>query len=434
MERAIDYLLALTFTETYLDTATISKLQDLSEFQEQLRNRLEAVPHRLGPSQASAHLLRIAYAGSAHLNWVLFGNITYEIIAAAITSDDLQGAVALSIPGDDLGGDLVALQNAAARLPTLKQINLLQRPDRSRDRATSSLSLQLFKASQDWWSHDRTINLTCALSSPLRGVPWLPESISPPAKEFPVSYLCVRWLQPGQYDTLGVSAPAEDASYYLGDALIGAERFVAGLVQYLKSDGTKESLLNFAHATPAAATSQSPSSPSSVRRFAIGPVPHGIIKDDGDESAEDVSKRRRATRPPQPGHWIVCLTVEREPEHAVVLDDDDDDEQGHAKPGDATLESARLRYAMIKILDELPHDHDHAPESMIEVVGGLEEFMHHALPHIDPSLVKGLSETTYEGVVPESDQAHRLDAATARAMFIDWIRSGGGGKGGGKLA
>ena len=99
MVRTIDDLLVLTQEPASgpLEKEALAKLQVLAQFREQLRQRLEEVPERLGSSQISSNVLRVAYAGCRHLNWVVFGNLPPRVIAAAIASDELQGAFALSL-------------------------------------------------------------------------------------------------------------------------------------------------------------------------------------------------------------------------------------------------------------------------------------------------------------------------------------------------
>lgn len=190
------------------------------------------------------------------------------MIAAAVTSDELQGAVALSLCVDALKGDVSVLQGAVSRLPSLKQICFLRKPDRSSDVATARLGSQLFQASRDWWSHDRILQLGCAFSSSLRRTTWLPPLVSPPVHAFPVSHLYVRWL-PCNHNTA-----AEDCCY---DALIDTERFAVGLVSYLESDGTEKLLLKFVCGPPSLSTytsaSSSSSSSSTSARFALNPSP-----------------------------------------------------------------------------------------------------------------------------------------------------------------
>ncbi|KAJ6142529.1 hypothetical protein N7471_001982 [Penicillium samsonianum] len=179
MDRAIDNLLILTqeLADLHLDEKTIGKFQKLAEFREHLRRRLEEVPDSLGPSsEASGHILRVAYAGRTHLNWVAFRNLAPGLIAAAVASDELRGASALSLCVDKfkLEGDEGYLGDLAAALAqsTLKQLCFLQGPDRDSDDASARFCTQLLlqrRSSGDLgWLRDKTIYPTYAFSRSLR--------------------------------------------------------------------------------------------------------------------------------------------------------------------------------------------------------------------------------------------------------------------------
>ncbi|KAJ5823925.1 hypothetical protein N7447_006265 [Penicillium robsamsonii] len=63
MIRTINDLLILTQepASAPLEKEALANLQVLTQFREQLRQRLEEVPERLGSSQISSHMLRVAY-------------------------------------------------------------------------------------------------------------------------------------------------------------------------------------------------------------------------------------------------------------------------------------------------------------------------------------------------------------------------------------
>ena len=168
MDRAIDNLLIFTHHNRALDETTIRKFQKLTEFREQLRRRLEEVPDSLGPSEACGYILRVAYAGRAHLNWVAFRNLAPSVIAAAIASDELRTASALSLCVDEMKGDFGELGVAIAQSTSLKQLCFLQRPDRENDDASARFCTRLLGSSGNSWLRNKTIYSTCAFSIPLR--------------------------------------------------------------------------------------------------------------------------------------------------------------------------------------------------------------------------------------------------------------------------
>jgi hypothetical protein len=126
----IDELLVLTYhpDEHPLEKAAVDNLQIVSRFPEQLRQQLEEDPHRLGPWKVSSQVLAVAYAGRSHLNWAAFPNLIPSVIVAALASDELRGASALSLGADqfglETGGDLNELTAAMAKCAGLRQVCL----------------------------------------------------------------------------------------------------------------------------------------------------------------------------------------------------------------------------------------------------------------------------------------------------------------------
>ncbi|KAL4874301.1 hypothetical protein BJY04DRAFT_225153 [Aspergillus karnatakaensis] len=176
----LDDLLDLTQepAEYSLEETIIHRIQSLAGHREQLRQRLEEAPDRLGPSKISSHLLRVAYVGHSHLNWVAFQKLTLGAIAAAIASEELREASALSLrtdhfmlARDENEGGLDDLIAALAQSTALKQLCFLQRPDRNSvdasDRFCSRLAERLSGGGLEWL-RSRTMYLSFAFSTPLR--------------------------------------------------------------------------------------------------------------------------------------------------------------------------------------------------------------------------------------------------------------------------
>ncbi|KAJ0424725.1 hypothetical protein BJY00DRAFT_276228 [Aspergillus carlsbadensis] len=177
---SINNLLDLTQGEHLLEETVIHQIQNLAKHQEQLRQRLEEASDRLGPSKISSHLLRVAYAGHSHLNWVTFQKLTLSVIAAAIASEELHDASALSLRIDTFmlasdekeGGGLDDLAAALAQSTAIKQLCFLQRPGRksvdASDRFCSRLAERLVSGGDLEWLRSRTVYLTSAFSTSLR--------------------------------------------------------------------------------------------------------------------------------------------------------------------------------------------------------------------------------------------------------------------------
>ncbi|KAJ6149055.1 hypothetical protein N7471_000254 [Penicillium samsonianum] len=270
MVRTIDDLLVLTQEPASgpLEKEALANLQVLAQFREQLRQRLEEVPERLGSSQISSHVLRVAYAGCRHLNWVVFGNLPPRVIAAAIASDELQGASALSLclnpfqlVGDEEDGesDLGDLAAALAQSTALQQLCFLQQPDRNSDDGSahpfSELSWLWSRAS----SEDseslrlRTIHSTSALLNGLRGREVraissprnLGSSFTSGAQVFPMIHLFT-FVSPQREDVRDAAAdhhvvhparPGYSGYYSMDNTGLNAESFAVRFLVYLRSLG-----------------------------------------------------------------------------------------------------------------------------------------------------------------------------------------------------
>ncbi|KAK0385978.1 hypothetical protein NLU13_7152 [Sarocladium strictum] len=269
VNKAVDDILALTMHNTTLDNATIEKFKKLCEFQYFLRKRLLEVPDRLGPSLASGHLLRIAYKGYTHLNWVLFSNITYEAIAAGIATEELRDALALSLCIDGLSGDFgalaAALDDASCRID---EVYLLQQPKNESDKPSAAFYARWLKTENQSMNRKTRIYPACAFSSPLRTQTWLPSSSAPPHTSpnslSPVHVFIRR--QASTYNRKHSESEFVDRRWFLGDALLSAERFVIGFISYLScAHFSEKAFLRFSCGPTSLATYDS-------GELAVGPI------------------------------------------------------------------------------------------------------------------------------------------------------------------
>ncbi|RYP49480.1 hypothetical protein DL768_004839 [Monosporascus sp. mg162] len=93
--------------------------------------------------RASADLLRLAYAGPSHLNWVAYKNLSYKLVTIALQSEELKDATALSLCIDRIGGSPTVLLEILSRSKTIKDVCFLQEPTRTNDDLASQLFAQL---------------------------------------------------------------------------------------------------------------------------------------------------------------------------------------------------------------------------------------------------------------------------------------------------
>ncbi|KPM45093.1 hypothetical protein AK830_g1453 [Neonectria ditissima] len=400
MDRAVDNLLILTHNDLHLDAKAINKFQKLAKFQGQLRRRLEQVPDSLGPSEASGHMLRIAYAGCSHLNWVVFENMTYEAIAAAVASDELRSASALSLCIDGLNGDVGVLKATVARSSSLKQLCFLQKPDREDDNTSARLHAQLLEPVQESWLRNKTVYTTCAFSAPLRLETW-PTRATPPVRDVPVMQMFVR-----QKRDVVDDLASQDSYYFMGDALLDVERFAVGFLSYLTSAQDDKSLLRFACGPSSLNTYMSKSLPT---RFSVSSIPTELFVNLTADDGQAVDQPR--VQDLEPGSWVVLINVER---HNNV----ESNQPKRLKQQTSLAEAGILQYSFVRIRQTIPNDgpteaEQFAPE-LIEVVGGLKDFLRETAPSIDAALVERLLEEA------EQDLGKRGQALLApRTKYID---------------
>ena len=354
IDYTIDNLLILTQepTEFPFEKAVNDNLQKLAEYREQLRQRLEEIPDTLGPSEISSYILRVAYAGRSHLNWVGFQNLTPSVIAAAIASDELRDASALSLcvdwfrlEGDEEEGDLGDLATVLAQTTALKQLCLLQRPDRDSDDASARFCSQLLLL---WgralggdleWLRTKTIYPTSAFSTSLRSREFLTSSstishsfTSSGALVFPVVHMFTlinHQREDGpdvaadhhvqQYQNSSSSSYSYSDYYAMDNTLLDAESFAVRFLAYLRSlgsgSGSEKAILRFAHnvASSSLVTAtttvkdgdHSPPSWSSLGQFGVSPIPAGFF--DYELLPNDPSKVR--LRDIHPGSWVVLVDL-----------------------------------------------------------------------------------------------------------------------------
>ncbi|KAJ2988176.1 hypothetical protein NUW58_g4117 [Xylaria curta] len=257
LDQAIENLMQGTAHSEDFDISSIRQSVLHPEFQTRLLSRLLKAPLSLGASKSSMQLLQLAYAGHSHLNWVTYGNLNYEGVAAALQSDQLKECKALSLCIDHLGGSPDALFDALLHLKSIREINFFQQPARENDELGSRLFAQICASSSGpSLLRERNILLTCAYSAPLQRKVWLPDIESrrlhrvlnwtPPVHAFPVQHMFAHQ----QFVGLGDSTTFRPCYFFLGDALLNPERFATGFLKYCCSVLTDGDMFSFACSPP----------------------------------------------------------------------------------------------------------------------------------------------------------------------------------------
>lgn len=416
MDRTIDDLLLLTQEPVSrpLEKKALAHLQTLVPFSERLRQRLEEVPDRLGPSTISSHVLRVAYTERSHLNWVSFGNLPPRVIAAAVASDELRGASALSLCVDAWAGDkeegesdLVDLAAALAQSRALQQLCFLQQPDRNHDEVSARFCSHLLRlwgkaSGEDWeWLRPKTIHSTSAFLTGLRRRRFLTSSstirsdssFTSCAQVFPMIHLFT-FLGPLRKDIPGAAAdrhvhcarPGYSGYYSMENTGLTAENFAIRFLGYLRalgpySDPDKAILRVAYHGAFSSLASMDddseqhrrkhgwspprrPPPPSPLRSspdpLGVRPIPAGFFDDE--LAPDDPSRVRLGDIPP--GDWVVL--VDRRDRSCRASDD-----------------TTFLQYSFMRIRQPCVEFSPERQSSSVEMVGGLTDFLREIVPGTD---------------------------------------------------
>ncbi|KAF7552218.1 hypothetical protein G7Z17_g4465 [Cylindrodendrum hubeiense] len=463
----LDYAIGTTISQTQ-DTNNSNSVAytppGLAKLQRQLLTQLLEIPGNLRSSDTLSQLLRLAYAGHAHINCVALENITYEAIAAAIESDELKNAYALSLCIDNISGDPKALVAALSQSMNLVQLCFLQHPDRETDDASAQLFKLICASSskasdlsssttsekkredttteaQANWFQNRKITLTCAFSAPLREMPWLPylkeEESMIPACAFPVTHMFVR----RQLDFSEIPKFQPDY-HFVGDALLSPERFAVGFLSYIRSIQTDRYLLSFALGPPtleayAAKSARLVVSPVPAESFCMAQNGGGkAVRSENDGTAQ--TEYNPNMRDVEAGSWVVLITVEEyvNPEESEAARREWKDPWGY--PTHASFS----RYAFFRARRRMPMSNFQREDetsaaaldalvgpASLEVVGGLQEFLHETAPHIDAAFVKRLLSEVEKDMARKTVEASGIDQLAvlgpddARAVFRDFIQT-----------
>lgn len=308
-------------------------------------------------------------------NWVAFRNLTPGLIAAAVESDELRGASALSLcvdkfkpeGGEGDEGDLGDLAAALARSTALKRLCFLQGPDRDSDNASDRFCTQMLlqgRSSGDLgWLRDKTIYLTCAFSTSTSVT-----FTSSVVQVFPAMHMFT--FVSNQHEDVA-DADHQDSYYYtMGNTLLDTERFAVRFLSYLRSvgSGSDKAILRFAYRGGGRLVTHHHHQPSTTTTSHCHhcyrwddslwiPFPPDSISDH--LAANDESRVR--VRDMHPRSWVLIL-----------------DQQGGSSDDDDVF----LRYSFIRIrqtsAEIAPEQQQQRPipiDNLVEIVGGLTDFL-----------------------------------------------------------
>ncbi|KAL4861481.1 hypothetical protein BDV12DRAFT_180244 [Aspergillus spectabilis] len=444
MDRIIDELLVLTYQpdEHPLERAAVGNLQIVSRFPEQLQEQLEEDPHRLGPFKVSSHVLAVTYARRSHLNWAAFLNLTPSVITAALASDELRGASALSLCADQFGlesgGDLKELTAAMSKCTGLRQLCLFQGFNRDSDNSSARCYSELLLLWQQGaveeqggleWLQRKTIYATCAFSTSLRSRECLAWSstitrslASPHAHILPVMHMFMfGHYQGGEGPDVAADNVQPYQNYYtMNNTLLDSESFAVRFLAYLSalSSGSEseKAILQFAYHG---------ASSSSSGQLGVIPIPAGFFN--YHLSPNDPARAKPSDI--HPGSWMILVgsskqisghteTVADTPSEPCGPSPLDSPREYHtdtrqrsanidrgsrtSRPSDDTVVADNdvvIQYSFVKIRQasaETIEQDQRMPTrtaSRAEVVGGLTDFLRETAPETDlPAWEKRIGE------------------------------------------
>ncbi|KAM0278615.1 hypothetical protein ACHAQH_005090 [Verticillium albo-atrum] len=399
-------------------------------FQAKLRSRLLSDPslvHHSSFVSSTQLLLRLAYAGNPHLNWVAYKNLTYEDIAAAIRSPELHASArALSICIDERGFDSDApLFDVLAQSGNIRDVCFFQGPERASDDESSRLFSRICESplASRLLGGSKNIHLTCAFSAPLRRKTWLQQDLrgsKPVLAAFPVQHMFVRRqvINLGLIPDVQKMAPEnvlfQPCHFFLGDALLKPERLVAGFTKYCRAVLTDRFLLSFAappsydlnddaQLTPGVTTGPISAEILAVpERCSISPSHHvatPVVEGEAGREAETHVECWPLFQNIEPNGWVLLVSHEWHTTPKTRSGRKQVLERG--TPRILSIGVPFVRYALVRTLKRLEwplpkgtgEDVDlgtlvHRISGYIEVVGGVRAFLRETAPAADVDLAE----------------------------------------------
>ncbi|KAL4976085.1 hypothetical protein BDW66DRAFT_160006 [Aspergillus desertorum] len=344
-----------------------------------VRDLERLAPEALGRCGQKAYILRVAYAGCRHLNWLKFRNLAPSVIAAALASDELQDASALSLCVEQFklrADELDPLVAALAQSTALTQLCLVQRPDRDSDDASASFCSQVLLR-WEGISGGRLGSLslypTSAFSTSLRSRKFLTLSSTVASSVFPVIHIFmfekVLDTDPdaGQQDETSSSCRYH-GHYAVNNTLLDVERFAGRFLAFLQSldSGSRfeKAILRFAYGGPLSSLTTTTPSPG---YFGVSPIPVGYFNHDLGQNKQSNVKLGDIL----PGSWVVLVAAP---------------ERGR-RCGSIHREDSSLQYSFVRVIPNSAEQQQQSPSlNLAEVTGGLTDFLRETAPCSDTFL------------------------------------------------
>jgi hypothetical protein len=346
----------------HIDPTPLGEARFIPGLQRQLRQELLRRRSQFLSSPVLGQVLAIAFDGEPHLDWIPFYDMPTRAIEVALKSTELGKARSISMCLSTSMGHRQQLLETLAQFDNLEQIILHVHPS-IEETANNERLLQHFNSMPG--SRNKKVVLTGVYSQALGEQLWLRSSHTLP--QFPVLQIFTRCQTSGQRYLPYTS--------YVGDALIGSERFVAGLLVLFRA-----MIRNIAYCQVpnlvSVALASAPPSLLDFEQIEVGPLPvenYSVVPRRSAQKPEVAQEMSPMARDLFPGTWTVLISRDQEMVGA---------------PGKTKIVPF-LKYAFLKpnALVSASGYRSAWALDQLEVVG-MSEFLDQTAPHVDISILQ----------------------------------------------
>ncbi|KAK1974039.1 hypothetical protein LZ30DRAFT_775559 [Colletotrichum cereale] len=430
-DNAISQMIEQAQSQNGLDMGEHQSIIRQPRFQERLQVHLEQNTAVLKSSHLATQLLRLAYSGIPHLNWVATTSLTFDVIVKAIQSAELEDAQALSICIDNINPDdgvPDSFWKALSGHSQLRTICFLQAPSRPNDERCAQVFAQLYAspAGRRVLGSKRVI-ATSSFCAPFRRKRWLPHistNTMAPLESFPVQQMFVR-QQYLSHATDGGSASQKfrPCHFSFSDILLKPEHLVDAFLRYCQSIVEDKYLLSFA-----ATRSRMAATEGDFPGMTINPISAENISIPDSWTLETQGKSERQVdlwplfRHIEPGGWLILVSREWHKESPRTVDE----------PYDIPL----VRYAFIRAKQriELPSQiattvDEIGGENYVEAKGGVKDFLCETEPFFNEDEVdlqvmesiEAIRRQWHGRLPPDVSPITIMDSQEATAILKDFL-------------
>ena len=419
------------------DIAIFDDVRELAYFPEMLRRNLLQDPTRFWNTRSAGLLLRLAFQDGEHLNLGKVQKLSVAAILSALNAPELGRISSLCLCTTNIRDLSSELIEGLSQSQSLREIYFMQSPSRGVDTPDTPL-VEALSSRPQLLTRVKVV-FAGSYSAALRKTFWLPafteRGRNPPLSIFPIQQILTR-AQTNKGNLNGTKVFAFN-SVYLGDSLLGPERFVAGFLAYLRTSFTCFSYINPSARLFTFSTAPSSLSSSPLTSAEMSPIPAESFALDADFLPDSI---RPKVRDLDPDGWTVLVSFEhhwdRELEHAAF-------EWSFARVQDRTAQEPPrpradyIRYAFVRARRQIIKVASTSSKVLgpdeLEVMD-MKDFLAIMAPEVDPELVdihlKELAEQLVhapgQGILPSGvEPLSVLDRKEAVEMLFGCSRDAG---------